>query len=451
MGETSSVVNAGVGMVWLLLSLGLSVVLGVLWQRSGRQHALLGERVAQLQEQLVRSQHAADAAQQGQAQAQQALATAQAELAAMQAVAAERTAQFAEQRRMMKAEFEQLSTQIFERKSQHFLTSSQQSLDLLLKPFREQIEHFRVKVEDIHHKDVQQQASLQQELVQLQALNRAITEEAHQLSTALRGQKKMQGNWGELILENVLDRSGLILGRDYQREVSLVGEQGRQRPDVVVNLPQRKHLIIDAKVSLEAYTCYLNAEDDTTRQVALQAHVQAMRDRIRELSDRNYFNLPGLNSPDMVFLFVPIESAFVEAMKADESLFQTAIEQHILVATPTTLLTSLNIVRQLWRFEDQNRHTAELADRAQKVYDKLRTFLGSMDDMGRSLERAQDSYRKACDQLVNGRGNLVKQVADFQRLGVSVRTELPEAWQDRADLELDQTGSLELTSPDASR
>ncbi|MBD1554741.1 DNA recombination protein RmuC [Pseudomonas typographi] len=341
-----------------------------------------------------------------------------------------------ESREQLKLEFEQLAGQIFEAKGRAFSEHSQQSLGALLKPFREQIEGFRAKVEDIHHKDVQQQAALAQELLHLKELNRQITQEAHDLTTALKGQKKAQGNWGELILENVLERSGLVLNRDFKREVSLAGEHGRQRPDAIVYLPQGKHLIIDAKVSLNAYVRYINAQDDTERRLALAEHVSAFSARIKELADRHYFDLPGLNAPEMVFMFVPIESAFVDALKADESLFHKAIEQNVLVATPTTLLTSLNIVRQLWRFEDQNKHTAELADRAAKVYDKLRTFLGSMDVVGTSLDKAQDAYRKACDQLVSGRGNLVKQVNDFRQLGVAVKGELSGEWVDRAELEL---------------
>ena len=339
-------------------------------------------------------------------------------------------------REQLKMEFEQLAGRIFEARGQAFTLSSQQSLDGLLKPFREQIEGFRARVEDIHHKDAQQQASLAQELRQLQELNRQITHEAQELTTALKGQKKMQGNWGELILENVLDRSGLVAGRDYHREVSFEGEEGRRRPDAIIQLPQGKHLVIDAKVSLNAYTRYVNAEDEVERKLALAEHVRAFAERIRELAERHYYALPGLNAPEMVFMFVPIESAFVDALKADEGLFQKAVEQNVLVATPTTLLTSLNIVRQLWRFEDQSRHAAELADRAGRVYDKLRSFLGSMDGVGKSLEKAQDAYRKACDQLVLGRGNLVKQVSDFRQLGVAVRSELGDEWVERAELEL---------------
>ena len=339
-------------------------------------------------------------------------------------------------REQLKLEFEQLAGQIFEARGQSLTQTSQQSLEVMLKPFREQIEGFRQKVEDIHHKDVQQQASLQQQLLQLKELNQQITQEAHELSSALRGQKKAQGNWGELILENVLERAGLQLGVDFAREVSFTTKEGRQRPDAIVYLPQNKHLIIDAKVSLNAYLRYVNAEDDVLKAQALREHVSAFSARVIELAQRDYAALPGLNAPDMVFMFVPIESAFADAVRADDGLLQRAIEQNILIATPSTLLASLTIVRQLWRFEEQSRSTAELAERASKVYDKLRIFLGSMDGIGQSLDKAQEAYRKACDQLVSGRGNLIKQASDFQQLGVAVKTEIAEQWQDRARLEL---------------
>ncbi len=339
-------------------------------------------------------------------------------------------------REQLKLEFEQLAGRIFEARGQSLTQSSQQSLETMLKPFREQIDGFRQKVEDIHHKDVQQQASLQQQLLQLKELNQQITQEAHELSSALRGQKKAQGNWGELILENVLERAGLQQGVDFAREVSFTTIEGRKRPDAIVYLPQNKHLIIDAKVSLNAYLRYVNAEDETLRAQALREHVSAFSARVTELAERDYAALPGLNAPDMVFMFVPIESAFADAVRADDGLLQRAIEQNILIATPSTLLASLTIVRQLWRFEEQSRSTAELADRASKVYDKLRIFLGSMDGIGNSLDRAQEAYRKACDQLVSGRGNLIKQASDFKQLGVAVKTEIAEQWQDRASLEL---------------
>ncbi len=344
--------------------------------------------------------------------------------------------QLDEQKGVLKREFENLANRIFEDKGKSFSQLSRQSLDSLLNPFKQQIVEFRTKVEDIHHKETQQQAQLQSELKQLQALNQQITAEAHELATALRGQKKMQGNWGEMILENVLDRSGLRKEKDYRREVSFTTEEGRSRPDVIIYLPDEKHLVIDAKVSLSAYTRYVNATSEAESELALAEHVSAISARIKELADKNYYELPGLNSPEMVFMFIPIESAFVEALKADETLFQKALKRNVLVATPTTLLTSLNIVRQLWRFEDQNRHTAELAEKATKVYDKLNGFLGSMEGVGRALDRARDSYDKAYAQLYTGRGNLIKQANEFRKLGVSVKAELPHYIAEKAELEL---------------
>jgi len=350
--------------------------------------------------------------------------------------------QFDEQKNALKTEFENLANKIFEVKGQAFTDKNKASLDELLNPFKIQIKDFKAKVEDIHHKETQQQAELKTELKQLQELNQKITEEAHGLATALKGQKKMQGNWGEMILENVLDRSGLVKDKDYKREVSITTEAGRSRPDAIVYLPDDKHLIIDAKVSLNAYTRYVNAENDDERNQALAEHVSAVSDRIKELSDRTYYELPGLNSPEMVFMFIPIESAFVEAMKADETIFQKALELNVLVATPTTLLTSLNIVRQLWRYEDQNKHTAELADKAGKVYDKLKSFVGSMEGVGKALDRAKTSYDTAYGQLTSGRGNLIKQANEFKQLGVSVKTELPEHLVEKAELELNQVAQI---------
>ena len=343
-------------------------------------------------------------------------------------------------REQLKKEFEQLASEILERKGKAFTEMSQQSLNHLLNPIQSEMKGFREKVEHIHLRETEQRVQLRTELQNLQQLNRAITEQAEKLTTALQGQKKVQGNWGELMLENVLDNAGLRAGVDYRREVSFNGEDGRQRPDAIVYLPGDKHLIIDAKTSLAAYTRYVNAEQDNERQQALREHARAVADRIKELAERRYDRLPGLNSPEIVIMFIPVESAYVEALKADETLYQRALEQNVLVATPTTLLTSLNIVRQLWRFEDQSKHTAELADRAERFYNKLNSFLTSMQDVGKKLDGARISYERAFAQLYSGRGNLIKQAAEFKELGVSVQKELPTELVDKAKLELD-TGS----------
>ena len=344
---------------------------------------------------------------------------------------------FEKQKQSLVEQFKALSNEILDAKAQSLQETSKLSLNAMLSPFPQSIEAFKKEVQDIHHRETTAQGELKKELASLKELNQHITKEAHELSTALRGQKKLQGNWGELVLENVLDRSGLQPGKDYQREVSFSTDDGKFRPDAIVYLPQNKHLVIDAKVSLNAYTRYVNAEQELERQQALKEHVQAVASRIKELSAKDYFRLPGLNSPDMVFMFIPIESAFVEALKADESLFQQAIENNILVATPTTLLTSLNIVRQLWRYEDQNKHTAALADKAEAVFKKLNSFLGNFEKIKRGLDSAGAAYLAAENQLVSGRGNLVKQVADFKNLAPAIKAELPQYFVEKAELEID--------------
>jgi len=359
------------------------------------------------------------------------------ELDEREASHARELANFEQQKASLSEQFKLLSNEILEAKTQALQESSKLSLSAVMTPFQQSIDTFKREVQEIHHRETTQQGELRKELESLKALNQQITTEAHELSTALRGQKKLQGNWGELVLENVLDRSGLQKGKDYDREVSFTTEEGRQRPDAVVYLPQGKHLIIDAKVSLNAYTRFVNAEDEGERAIALKEHVQAVGNRIKELADRDYYKLPGLNSPDMVFMFIPIESAFVEALKADETLFQRAIENNVLVATPTTLLTSLNIVRQLWRYEDQNKHTAALASRAEAVFKKLNTFLASFERIKKGLETATEAYVKAEGQLVSGKGNLVKQVGEFKNLAPAIKAQLPAYFADKAALEID--------------
>lgn len=343
---------------------------------------------------------------------------------------------FNEQKRALSDQFRLLANEILEAKTRTLQDNSKASLNRIIQPFQQSMENFKKEVQDIHHRETVQQSELRNELKTLKELNHQITKEAHDLSTALRGQKKIQGNWGELILENVLDRSGLILDQDYRREVSFTTEEGKKRPDAIVYLPEDKHLIIDAKVSLSAYTRFVNSEEENDRKQALKEHITAMKSRILELADKNYHELQNLNSPDMVFLFIPIESAFVEAIKADESIFQQAIDSNILLATPTTLLTSLQIVRQIWRYENQNKHTAALAGKADSLFKKLSSFLSSFENVKKSLDKALEAYGKAEGQLVNGRGNLVKQVSDFKELAPAIKSELPAYFTEKAELEL---------------
>ncbi|NOU50383.1 DNA recombination protein RmuC [Pseudoalteromonas sp. JBTF-M23] len=338
---------------------------------------------------------------------------------------------------ILKQEFENIANQIFEEKTARFNSQSQERISQLLQPVQGELKGFRDKMEAIHSEELKQRASLKTELMHLQANNKTITEQADKLTTALQGQKKTQGNWGELMLENVLDSAGLRAGFDYKREVSFTTEQGKFRPDVIVYLPQQRHLVIDAKTSLNAYTRYVNSDNDVSAKDALVEHCQAVQARIKELGDKSYERLPGLNSPEVVIMFIPVESAFVEAIKHNPNLYQQALDMNVLVATPTTLLTSLNIVKQLWKFEEQSKHSRELALRAEKFYNKLNAFLHSMDGVGKQLDKAKESYDKAFGQLYSGKGNLIKQASEFKELGVSVSKSLPEEVVEKSRLELE--------------
>ena len=337
----------------------------------------------------------------------------------------------------LKKEFSLVANQIFEEKGKAFKSLNQESVTNLLKPMQDELRGFKQKVETIHTEELKQRSELKTELVHLQKLNQAITSQTEQLTSALQGQKKTQGNWGELMLENVLESAGLRAGEDYQREFHVKTSEGKYRPDVVVFLPQNRHLIVDAKTSLNAYTQYVNADSDLVAEQAIKQHVSDVSDRIEELANKAYDKLPGLNSPEVVILFMPIESAYVEALKYQPDLYQRAIEKNILVATPTTLLTSMNIVRQLWRFEEQSKHSAELAQRAERFYSKLNGFLSSMQGVGKTLDKAKEGYDKAFAQLYSGKGNLIKQASEFKELGVAAQKELPQELIEKAELELD--------------
>ncbi|WP_419146917.1 DNA recombination protein RmuC [Pseudoalteromonas 'SMAR'] len=350
--------------------------------------------------------------------------------------------QLQEAKAQLKEEFHNLANQIFEEKSERFSHQSKEKLQQLLQPVQGELKGFRDKMEAIHSEELKQRASLQTELLHLQANNKAMTEQADKLTSALQGQKKAQGNWGELMLENVLDSAGLRAGSDYQREVNFTTEEGNFRPDVVVYLPQSRHLVIDAKTSLNAYTRYINAATDSEANQAIVAHCEAVTARIKELGSKSYERLPGLNSPEVVIMFIPVESAFVEAVKHKPTLYQDALQNNVLVATPTTLLTSLNIVKQLWRFEEQSKHTRELALRAERFYNKLNNFLHSMEGVGKQLDKARESYDKAFSQLYMGKGNLIKQASEFKELGVAVVKELPTELQDKAKLELEPNETI---------
>nr|WP_228152890.1 DNA recombination protein RmuC [Marinobacter guineae] len=337
----------------------------------------------------------------------------------------------------LKQEFENLANKIFEQKSERFSQQTRTSLDTLLNPFRDQLQDFRKRVEDVYTSETRDRQALRSEIKSLQDLNRQITEEASNLTRALKGDKKIQGNWGELILERVLEKSGLRKGVEYDTQGSYRdGDNQLYRPDVVVHLPDSRNLIVDSKVSLLAYQRWVTEEEDSeARDDALKQHVDAVRTHIRTLSEKDYSQLHGLHSPDFVLLFMPIEPAFVAAFQQDENLFAEAFERKIIVVTPTTLLATLRTIENIWRYERQSQNARLIAERAGAVYDKLRVFVEAMERLGSQLHTAQGTYDSAMNNLTRGRGNLISQANRFVELGVRVKKELPKAIMDQAEVD----------------
>jgi DNA recombination protein RmuC len=326
----------------------------------------------------------------------------------------------------LKQEFENLAHQIFENKQQHFSQQSQQGLNTLLNPFKEQLESFRKRVDEVHTNTVEGQTSMKAELEKLRELNVRINDEAANLTKALKGDKKLQGTWGEQKVDLLLQRAGLRKDFEYKKEVTFKNDEGQnQRPDFVVQLPEGKHIIIDSKMSLIAYTQYVAAETDQERKVALNAHVKALKDHITELGQRKYHTLNGLDSPDFVFLFMGVEPAYILAAEHAPWLFEEAYEKNIAIVTATNLLPVLRVVANLWVIQRQNQTTKELADQASRVYDKLRIFVEKMEDLGKHIDKAQVSYRESFNTLKDGQGSLTKTVSKFVDLGVKVSKQLP--------------------------
>ncbi|MDI9245071.1 DNA recombination protein RmuC [Marinobacter sp. CHS3-4] len=338
----------------------------------------------------------------------------------------------------LKQEFENLANKIFEQKSERFSQQTKTSLDSLLNPFRDQLQDFRKRVEDVYTTETRDRQALRSEIKSLQELNRQITEEASNLTKALKGDKKIQGNWGELILERVLERSGLRKGIEYETQGTYRDDNNQLlRPDVIVHLPDSRNLVIDSKVSLVAYQQFSSEEDEEARNAALNQHVEAVRNHIKALSEKDYSQLHGLHSPDFVLLFMPIEPAFVAAFQQDENLFAEAFERKIIVVTPTTLLATLRTIENIWRYERQSQNARQIADRAGAVYDKLRVFVEAMEKLGGQLHTAQGTYDNAMNTLTRGRGNLISQANRFVELGVRVKKELPKSILDQAEVDAD--------------
>ncbi|MGI3046394.1 DNA recombination protein RmuC [Vibrio parahaemolyticus] len=322
----------------------------------------------------------------------------------------------------LKQQFEHLANQLFEEKTAKVDLQNRQSLEGLLSPLKEQLEGFKKQVNDSFSQEAKERHTLVHELKNLQRLNEQMTREAVNLTQALKGDNKQQGNWGEVVLARVLAESGLREGHEYETQVNLQSEAGkRYQPDVIVHLPQNKQVVVDSKVALVAYERYFNAETDAERDRALSAHLTALRAHIKGLSMKDYHKLKGIQSLDYVLMFIPVEPAFQVAIQADPSLIKDAMEQNIILVSPTTLLVALRTIDNLWRNERQNENAKLIAQRATKLYDKLRLFIDDMEGLGGALDRANQTYQGAMNKLATGRGNVIRQAESFRQLGVEIK------------------------------
>ncbi|MRS17423.1 DNA recombination protein RmuC [Enterobacteriaceae bacterium RIT691] len=346
-------------------------------------------------------------------------------LEATQLHAEDKIRQMVNSEQRLSEQFENLANRIFEHSNRRVDEQNRQSLHGLLTPLREQLDGFRRQVQDSFGKEAQERHTLAHEIRNLQQLNAQMTLEAVNLTKALKGDNKTQGNWGEVVLTRVLEASGLREGYEYQTQVSIETEaRARMQPDVIVRLPQGKDVVIDAKMTLVAYERYFNAEDDDIREAALQEHILSVRNHIRLLGRKDYQQLPGLRSLDYVLMFIPVEPAFLLAIDRQPELITEALKNNIMLVSPTTLLVALRTIANLWRYEHQSRNAQQIADRASRLYDKMRLFVDDMSAIGQGLDKAQDNYRQAMKKLASGRGNLLAQAESFRGLGVEVKREI---------------------------
>ena len=330
-----------------------------------------------------------------------------------------------EAKETLKQQFNHLANEIFENKSKRFEESSQERLQLLLKPFREQISHFSRQTEERFVKENSERAVLHKELSRLRELNEQITQDAQNLTSALKGENKTQGNWGEIVLERILEESGLRKGFEYATQGSFKDGGGKtMRPDVIVHLPQNKDIIIDSKVSLVAYERFMSAETPEKREHALKQHLNSINTHIKGLSEKRYEKLDGVRTLDFILLFMPIEGAFLLALEQDGTFFSRAYEANIMIVSPSTLLVTLRTIEHIWRTERQEQNAQEIAKQAEALYDKFAAFVEDLTKIGDQIAKTNESYEKALNKLSTGKGNLLRRVESIKQLGLKPKRKL---------------------------
>lgn len=335
-------------------------------------------------------------------------------------------------------EFENLAHKILDLNSEKFKKQNKEQIDTLLSPLSEQIEKFKKKVEDTNEKGVERNAMLMQKIISLESLNNKLSQDALNLANALKGDSKTQGDWGESRLELLLEKSGLTNGVHFSTQAAYKDDEGKlKKPDFIINLPDNKHLIIDSKVSLTAYVEYYNAEDEITEQQAIKRHLDSIKRHYKELSDKDYPNLYGINTPDHVLMFVPNEPALMLALNEDKNLYLNALEKNIVLVSASTLLATLSTVASIWKQEDQKRNALEIAKEGGLLYDKFEGFVQDLIKVGKSIKSSKDSYEDAMSKLTEGRGNIIKKIENLKDLGAKTKKSLPQNIIDRANQDED--------------
>ena len=316
--------------------------------------------------------------------------------------------------KQMYESFENIANKILDKKSSKFTQKNKENLELLLEPLDKDIRNFRKKIEEMHEKDISQHASLKEFLKNLQVTQNKLSQEAQNLTTALKGDTKKQGDWGEFILERTLEASGLVKGVEFSMQQSF----DHKRPDAIIYLPENKSIIVDSKVSLTAYERYISSENDAHQRQSIKEHLISVKKHVDELSKKDYSSIEQINSPDFVLLFIPIEPAFGLALREDKELYQYAFDRKIVLVTSTTLMATIKTVANLWKLEKQNKNANDIANRAGLLYDKFVGFIKNLDEIGDSLQKANAAHEKAIRKLSVGSGNLLGQVSKLQKLGV---------------------------------
>jgi DNA recombination protein RmuC len=351
----------------------------------------------------------------------------------LQQVNLNRDKELEERQEQLRKDFELLANKILEEKSEKFTLQNKENIKQILNPLHEKIQGFEKKVEDSQKESIYMHSALKEQLLGLKDLNQQMTKEATNLTRALKGDSKMQGNWGELVLEHVLEKSGLEKDREYFVQQSFTTAEGsRVLPDVVLLLPDNKRMIIDSKVSLTDYERYVNADDDE-RPKYLKAQVNSIKKHIDQLSEKKYEDLYDMESPDFVLMFIPIEPAFAVAINDENSLYNKAFEKNIVIVTPATLLATLRTVDSMWNNEKQQQNAIEIARQAGALYDKFEGLVSDLTGVGKKIDAAKDDYSAAMNKLVEGKGNLITSVQKLKKLGAKAKKELPENILKRAE------------------